>query len=63
MGKKRFIVIIFLIILGIIGTLAVDLFSTAEALREEGGLEVGDIDARANNDYSTMELTISLRTK
>ncbi len=63
MGKKRFIVIIFLIILGIIGTLATDLFLTAEAIREEGGLEVGDVDARASSDYSTMELTVSLRTK
>ncbi|MFW9915277.1 MAG: hypothetical protein ACFFGZ_06665 [Candidatus Thorarchaeota archaeon] len=63
MGKKRFVVIIFLIIIGIIGVLAIDLFSTAEAIREEGGLEVSDVDAKASSDYSTMELTISLQTK
>lgn len=63
MGKKRIIIIFLLIIIGIIGTLATDLFLTAEAIREEGGLEVGDTDARASSDYSAMELTISLRTK
>jgi hypothetical protein len=63
MGKKRIIIILFLIILGILGTLAIDLILTSRAITGEDGFEVENVDAKASDDHLTMELTISLRTK
>ncbi|MFX0114376.1 MAG: hypothetical protein ACFFB3_07500 [Candidatus Hodarchaeota archaeon] len=63
MGKKRIIIFLFLIIIGIIGTLAIDLVLTSQAIANDDGFEVENVGAKASNDHSTMELTISLRTK